>query len=86
MSDIRNVHLLLHEETLIALDLIVGFKTGQGPVRWSRSACIREALNEYIKRRPIREVGGVLVMKEPRLAGLGVNEEDGDVWSGCDAA
>lgn len=49
MSDTKNVHILIAQETIKAVDLIVGRKIG--PVKWSRSACIREAIDEYIKRR-----------------------------------
>lgn len=65
MSDLQNVHVLLPAETLLALDWIAQFKTDQGPVNWSRSACVREALDEYIKRRPVVERGDVFVMTEP---------------------
>ena len=65
MSELQNVHVLLPAHTLLALDWIAQFKTDQGPVKWSRSACIREALDEYIKRRPVVERGGVFVMVGP---------------------
>ena len=65
MSELQNVHILLPPATLIALDWIAQFKSDQGPVRWSRSACVREALDEYIKNRPVVERDDVFVMAEP---------------------
>lgn len=53
MSERQNVHVILPSSTVLALDLMAMVKTDIGPAAWSRAACIREAIDEYISRRKI---------------------------------
>lgn len=48
-----NVHVQLSVVDVLALDLMATVKTEIGPATWSRAACVREAIREYVKARKI---------------------------------
>jgi hypothetical protein len=53
MSKKQNVHVILPAETALALDMMAAVKTDIGPATWSRAACIREAVEEYLATRRV---------------------------------